>query len=63
MPFYKLQRIAVDIIKCKFPKNKYLEDYLTLFPDISDKFFNQERFYEQIQPLVTIASNNGFEFL
>lgn len=63
IPFYNLQRNAVDIINHKFPKNKFLEDYLTIFPDLSDIYFTQNRFYEQIQPLVTIASNNGFEFL
>ena len=61
-PFYELQKAAVDIINEKSPKNKLLEDYLTIFPDISYSF-TEEKFKERIQPLIIIASNNGFEFL
>jgi hypothetical protein len=61
--FYDLQRKAVDIVSHYSPSNKFLEDYLTLFPDNSNKYFNRDKFFEQIQPLITIASNNGFEFL
>ena len=62
-PFFELQQSAVEVINFKFPKNRFLEDYLTLFPDLSEKYFNKEKFFEQVQPLITIASNNGFEFL
>ena len=61
-PFYTIQKTAIEIIKVKSPKCKLLEDYLTIFPDIEENF-NQEKFKETIQPLITIASNNGFEFL
>jgi hypothetical protein len=60
--FFALQKIAIEIVKDKNPKNKLLEDYLTIFPDL-DKNFSKEKFRESIQPLITIASNNGFEFL
>jgi hypothetical protein len=60
--FFALQKIAIEIVKDKNPKNKLLEDYLTIFPDL-DKNFTKEKFRERIQPLITIASNNGFEFL
>jgi len=60
--FFSIQKSAVEIIKYKSPKNKFLEDYLTIFPDL-DNGFTRERFREQILPLITIASNNGFEFL
>lgn len=60
--FYSLQEKAVEIIKDKTPDNKFLQDYLTVFPDL-DSSFNKEKFREIIQPLITIASNNGFEFL
>jgi len=43
------------------PKNKFLEDYLTIVPDIS--LFEKQRVYEQIQQMATIARNNGFELL
>lgn len=62
-PFFNLQQTAVEIIKLKAPKNKFLEDYLTLFPLIANEQLERQKFLEQIQPLVTIASNNGFEFL
>jgi hypothetical protein len=60
--FFDLQKTAIEIVKDKNPKNKFLEDYLTIFPDL-DKNFSEEKFKERIQPLITIASNNGFEFL
>lgn len=62
-PFFNLQKLAVTIIQHKAPKNKFLEDYLTLFPLIDTQQLERQRFLEQIQPLVTIASNNGFQFL
>ncbi len=60
--FFALQKKAIGIVKDKNPNNKLLEDYLTIFPDL-DKNFTEEKFRERIQPLITIASNNGFEFL
>lgn len=62
-PFFILHQQAVEIISYKYPNCKFLEDYLTLFPDFSPRYFNEEKFFEQIQPLVTIANNNGFEYL
>lgn len=61
-PFFDLQKAAVEIVSEKSPKNKLLEDYLTIFPDL-EKNFSKEKFRDRIQPLITIASNNGFEFL
>ena len=61
-PFYDLQKLAIEIIRDKMPKNKYLEDYLTILPDYKESF-TELRFRETIQPLITIASNNGFEYL
>jgi hypothetical protein len=66
-PFYNLQETAISIINQLHPKNKYLEDYLTILPDLSILQSNNEgakqRYREQLQPLITIASNNGFEYL
>jgi hypothetical protein len=59
--FFQMQKKAVDIVKVETPNNKFLEDYLTIFPDLNN--FTREKFKERIQPLITIASNNGFEFL
>ena len=61
--FFNLQRDAVEIIKQKAPKNKFLEDYLTLFPLFESEQLERSKFLEQLQPLITIASNNGFEYL
>lgn len=60
--FFTLQKKAIEIVKVKNPKSKFLEEYLTIFSDY-DKNFSKEKFRETIQPLITIASNNGFEFL
>jgi hypothetical protein len=60
-PFFDLQKVAIEIVKEKSPKNKFLEDYLTIFPELNN--LTKEKFRERIQPLITIASNNGFEFL
>jgi hypothetical protein len=67
-PFFQLQKKAIEIIRHKSPTNKYLEDYLTIFPDLSNlsclpENFTREKFKERIQPLIIIASNNGFQFM
>lgn len=67
-PFFILQKSAIEIVKEKTPNNKLLEDYLTIFPDLAEirtlpDYFSKVRFKERIQPLITIASNNGFEFM
>jgi len=66
--FFDIQRNAIDIIKVRKPANKYLEDYLTIFSDLdtlSDLSgnFTKENFKNRLQPLITIASNNGFVFM
>jgi hypothetical protein len=66
--FYNIQKTALDIIKAKAPSNKYLEDYLTIFSNLdvandSPGNFSRENFKNRLQPLITIASNNGFEFM
>ncbi|MFN3943059.1 MAG: hypothetical protein ACK4K1_10555 [Flavobacterium sp.] len=38
-----------------------MEEYLSIFPSIET--FNKNKFAETIQPLLTIAHNNGFEYL
>lgn len=60
-PYYHLQRSALEVIQYKAPKHKFLEDYLTIVPDVS--LFERQRVYEQLQPMATIARNNGFELL
>jgi hypothetical protein len=61
-PFYLLQKNAYEIIKRRTPKNKLLEDYLTVL-HTEENIINRDKFKEIIHPLVSIASNNGFEFM
>lgn len=58
--FYYLQKEGFEIIKKISPKNKFLQDYLTIFPEMS---FDKSKFVEHIQPMLTIAHNNGFQYL
>lgn len=67
-PFFHLQQQAVAIISHKVPANPFLEDYLTIFPNLPDFTTGDEgttksRFLDTLQPLITIAANNGFEYL
>ena len=59
--FFELQKLAFDINKHHNSKSKYLEDYLSIFPSIDS--FEKEKFANTIQPLLTIANNNGFLYL
>ena len=62
--FYNLQKTAFEIVKYHNSKNKYLEEYLTIFPDLEcNSEFDYQRYKETIQPLITIASNNGFSYM
>ncbi|RZK42712.1 MAG: hypothetical protein EOO90_06640 [Pedobacter sp.] len=65
--FYDLQRTAIEVIKYKNPKEKLLEDYLSIFPDLeSMKVLPDDykgKFKSIVEPLITIASNNGFEYM
>jgi hypothetical protein len=58
--FYETQREAVSIVKSSNPKNKFLSDYLIMFNELIP---TEKKFREHIEPLITIAHNNGFEFL
>ncbi|MFC1226757.1 hypothetical protein ACFE6N_23335 [Pedobacter sp. BG31] len=48
-----------------YPKEPIMEDYLSLFPNANAQHLHEidlrKRFLENIQPLLTIANNNGFE--
>lgn len=61
-PFYQLQKNAFEIVKRRTLKNKLLEDYLTVV-HFEEKSMNKDKFKGIIYPLVSIASNNGFEFM
>jgi len=58
--FYEVQKIGLDIIRRKRPKNKFLEDFLPIFPDLEIDNF---KYAEHVKPLLSIAHNNGFQYL
>lgn len=62
--FFNIQFQGMKIVKDRDPSNKVLEDYLSLIPDleISNVRLLKEKFKNTIQPLITIAANNGFEY-
>lgn len=59
--FYHTQKEAVGIMLDKHPRHPLLEDFLTIFPRLED--LKSEKYYEQLQSLITIAANNEFEYL
>lgn len=59
--FYELQKLAFEINKQYSSNSKYMDEFLTIFPNIDA--FEKDNFSNTIQPLITIASNNGFLFM
>lgn len=67
-PYFQLQKLGIQTIANYHPRNRFLEDYLSFIPNINElqqlsEGTLRERFKETIQPLVTLAINNGFESL
>lgn len=64
-PFFELQLQGIKIVRDREPRNKILEDYISLVSDIKniEVAVIKEKFKNTIQPLITIAANNGFEYL
>lgn len=61
-PFYELQASAFSIVRRKTPRNKLLEDYLPIIQSPNESL-SKARFRDIMLPLVTIAANNGFQFM
>jgi HNH endonuclease len=59
--FFLLQKNAFTINKEINSRSKYMDEYLTIFPDLND--FSKSKFKDTIQPLITIAHNNGFSYI
>lgn len=59
--FFELQKTAFEINKQYNPKSKYMDEFLTIFSSIDS--FEKEKFSNTIQPLITIANNNGFQYM
>lgn len=62
-PFVRLQKQAYEIVTAVAPKNKFLEEYWTVFPTIETTGINAETYRNIVLPLHTIAGNNGFTSL
>lgn len=58
--FYILQKNAIEIIFSLQPKNKFLEDYLTIFNGYN---ITKKQYLERLEPLISIAQNNGFQLM
>jgi hypothetical protein len=58
--FYQTQMKAIEIIKARNERNKFLDDYISIFSSLD---INKQKYKECLEPLITIASNNGFQFM
>lgn len=63
--FFEIQQRSFEIVFRRNVNSKIIEDYLTVFPSL-EEFTSEDgpkaRFRETIEPLITIAHNNGFQF-
>jgi hypothetical protein len=59
--FFELQKVAFEINKHHNPQSRYMEEFLAIFPNIDS--FEKDKLSDTIQPMITIASNNGFLFM
>jgi len=59
--FFDLQKVAFEINKQHNSKSKYMDEFLIIFSNIDE--FEKEKFSNIIQPLITIANNNGFPYM
>jgi hypothetical protein len=58
--FYRVQRDGYETIRKIHPRNRFLEDYHSVFPD---RVMTMERMRETLQPILSIAHNNGFRYM
>jgi hypothetical protein len=58
--YFEIHREGVEVIKRIDPSNRFLADYLTIFPDLIP---NKTRLRDTIQPMLSIAHNNGFQYM
>jgi hypothetical protein len=58
--FYALQKIGFDTIKRLSTTHRLLDDYAFMFPN---DVWEKTRFRNTLQPLVSIAANNGFQMM
>lgn len=60
--FFQMQSLAVSTYVNSYPADKILQEYFYIGADISAGL-SRQKLFDVINPLVSIASNNGFEFL
>jgi len=58
--FFEMQNEGIKVIKAIVPKNKFLQEYLPIFSDLK---IDKLKYEETIRPMLTIAHNNGFQYL
>ncbi len=58
--FYELQKTGFEIVKKHPSSSKIFQDYLTIFPK---SIWDKTKLEDTIEPLITIAHNNGFKYL
>ena len=59
--FFNLQKLALDIYLDKKPQEKLLQEYFYIDKNFAEGI-DRDKFFQVINPLITIASNNGFNF-
>lgn len=65
--YFTVQKQTLNFLKDD-NNNKLIEDYLTIIPDINmitgkDSEILKDKFYNTVIPLITIAANNGFQYM
>ena len=61
--FYTIQNDVISFFGKTMPKN-FKEEYLSIFPRFSEnQNISFETYQDVINPLITVAHNNGFEYL
>ena len=60
-----MHKTAIETIIRIQTNNKILEEYLTILPDFDSLHTDYARlkFKETLEPLITIAANNGFQYM
>ena len=58
--FYEMQSHAFETVRKVDPRNRFLEDYLSVFPDM---VVDRNRMQDTIVPILSIAHNNGFQYM
>lgn len=62
--FFAIQQQAIEVINATSPKNKFFQDFISINPTAKTPLsLDCLKYREVIQPLLTIASQNGFQEL